>query len=149
MILALLLAVQAPALPIAPGDRPAAATMVVEPVGAMLAGFDADGDARTTRAEATAGIARSFTGIAGTAPTIGYIVFADWAERWLGDRTALPGPFEVDRDGDNRIALPELQARIAAIFGRIDRDGDGVLTRAELLTIRQGPRDGRGDRRGR
>ncbi len=69
--------------------------------------------------------------------------------RWLGDRAALPGPFEVDRDNDNRIGLAELQGRIAAIFARMDRDGNGVLTRAELLTIRSMPGDGRAGRRGR
>lgn len=147
MLIALLLAVQVP--PVAPQDRPVAATIVAEPVAVMLAGFDADGDARTILAETTAGVARSFASVAGDAPTIGYIAFADWAERWLGDRNALPGPFEVDRDGDNRITLPELQARFGAIFARIDRDHDGVLTRAELLTIRQGPRGDRPGRRGR
>ncbi len=151
MVIALLLALQAPALPPmpAPGERPAAATLVVEPVGMFLAACDADGDARTTRAEADAAVARSFADIARGAATIGYIAYADWAERWLGDRTALPGPFEVDRDGDNRITPGELQARIAAIFQRIDRDRDGVLTRAELLTIRSMPGDGRAGRRGR
>ncbi len=144
MLIALLLSVQIP--PVALQDRPVAATIVAEPVAVMLAGFDGDGDARTTLAETTTGVARSFASVAGNAPTIGYIAFADWAERWLGDRNALPGPFEIDRDGDNRITLPELQARFAAIFARIDRDHDGVLTRAELLTIRQGPR---GDRPGR
>ncbi len=144
MIAALLVALQS-MLP--PGERPAAATVVVEPVGMMLAGFDADGDVRTTRAEAETGIARGFAEVAKGQPTIGYIAYADWAERWLGDRAALPGPFEVDRDNDNRISLPELQARIAAIFARIDRNGDGVLTRAELLTIRSMPGETRRGRR--
>ncbi len=143
MFLALLLAVQAgpvsppPLRP--PADHPVAATLVAEPVAVLLAGFDADGDARTTRAEVEAGIARSFAAVAGPAPSMGYIAYADWSERWLGDRTALPGPFEVDRDGDGRITPDELQARIAAIFVRIDRDKDGVLTRPELLTIRSMP----------
>ncbi|MEP9403436.1 EF-hand domain-containing protein [Sphingomonas sp. VNH70] len=145
MVFALLLGLQTVPPPVpAPGDRPAAATLVVEPVGMFLAACDADGDARTTLAEAQACVARSFP--AGQ-NAIGYIAFADWAERRLGDRNALPGPFEVDRDGDNRITPDELQARIVAIFRRIDRDGDGVLTRGELLTIRTLP--GRADGRGR
>ncbi|KQN39691.1 hypothetical protein ASG37_09165 [Sphingomonas sp. Leaf407] len=148
MIVALALALQAASPPpLPPGERPAAATVVVEPVGMMLAGFDADGDARTTRAEAEAGIARGFAEVAKGQPTIGYIAYADWAERWLGDRAALPGPFEVDRDNDNRITLAEVQGRIAAIFARIDRNGDGVLTRTELLTIRAMPGDLRRGRR--
>jgi len=48
----------------------------------------------------------------------------------------LPSPFEVDRDGDNRITLAELQTRFAQFFTRFDRDKDGILTRSELITIR-------------
>ena len=134
MILALLLQATAP-LPGPPTQPPA--TMVVEPVAMMIAAFDADGDARVTKAELEAGVRRSFDA-ADTAKvgTIGYIAFADWAERNLGDRNALPSPFETDRNGDDRIALPELQAKFAEIDSRLDRDRDGVLTRAELLTIR-------------
>lgn len=125
--------------------QPATATLVVEPVAMMLAACDADDDVRVTRAEATACVARSFGTPAGGG--IGYIAFADWAERWLGDRNAVPSPFEIDRDGDNRITLAELQDRMAAIFARFDADRDGVLVRKELLTIRTPPP--RLDRRGR
>jgi Ca2+-binding EF-hand superfamily protein len=137
MLLALLLQAAVPALPVpaVPGQPPA--TFVVEPVGMAIAGFDADGDGRTSRAELDAGVRRSFAAIdSGKAGTIGYIAFADWAERWLGDRNALPSPFEVDSDGDNRITLAELQATFARIFARLDVDKDGVVTRKELLTIR-------------
>ena len=124
-------------------------SLVVEPVAMMLATFDADFDGKVTRAEMTRGVARSFAAI-DTANTgkLGYIAFADWAEKWLGDRNALPSPFETDADGDNQITLPELQAKFDAIFARLDKDKDGALTRAELLTIRadlnRGP-----DRRGK
>ncbi|NIJ30484.1 hypothetical protein FHT00_002447 [Sphingomonas insulae] len=138
MLIALLLQAAvppAPALPAVPGQPPA--TFVVEPVGMALAGFDADGDGRTSRSEMEAGIRRSFAGVDATrSGSIGYIAFADWAERWLGDRNALPSPFEVDADGDDRITLAELQAAFARIFARLDIDKDGSLSRKELLTIR-------------
>lgn len=124
-----------PVVPAGPAQPPA--TFVVEPVGMAIAGFDADGDGRTSRAEAEAGVRRSFAAIdTGNSGSIGYIAFADWAERWLGDRNALPSPFEVDTDGDNRITLAELQATFARIVARLDVDRDGSLTRKELLTIR-------------
>jgi hypothetical protein len=67
--------------------------------------------------------------------SIGYIGFSDWSERWLGDRNTLPNPFEVDRDGDNRITFAELAARFDLFFTRFDANKDGVLvTRSELLT---------------
>ncbi|MCU6455377.1 EF-hand domain-containing protein [Sphingomonas sp. A2-49] len=132
MLFALLLQVAAPATPAQPP-----ATLVVEPVGMAIAAFDADGDGRTTRAELAAGVARSLAAIdTAHAGSIGYIAFADWAERWLGDRNALPSPFEVDADGDDRITLAELQAAFARVFARLDVDRDGSVSRKEVLTIR-------------
>ena len=96
-----------------------------------------NGDGRTTRDELTACVARSFADAdAGHAGSIGYIGYADWALKWLGDRNILPSPFGVDRDGDNRITLNELQTEFAGLFDRFDVDKDGAATRAELLTIR-------------
>lgn len=136
MILALLLAQAAPAAPPGPPAQPPA-TLVAEPVALAIAASDADGDARVTRAELEAGVRRSFATIdTAAAGTLGYIGFADWAERYLGNRSALPSPFETDANGDNRISLAELEAKFAEIFARLDLDKDGVLTRAELLTIR-------------
>lgn len=146
MLLALLLQAATPA------PQPPA-TMMIEPVAMLLATFDADGDGRTTRAEMVAGARRTFAAIdKGATGKLGYLAFADWAERWLGDRNALPSPFEIDADGDNRITLAELQAQLGRTFDRLDRNKDGALTRAELLTIRaqsgeRGPGRGkRGDR---
>jgi hypothetical protein len=116
---------------------PTPPSLVVEPVAMMIAACDQDGDGRVTRDEMHRGIAKSFAAIdTGKAGMLGYIAFADWAERWLGDRTALPSPFEIDTDGDNKITLAELEAKFDQIFARLDQDKDGVLTRAELLTIR-------------
>ena len=113
------------------------ATMVVEPVAMMIAACDADGDGKTTRAELVLCITKSFDAIdTGHKGSIGYIDYSDWALKWLGDRNALPSPFTVDSDGDNRITITELQAEFTTLFTRFDADKDGVLTRAELLTIR-------------
>ncbi|EZP55821.1 EF-hand domain-containing protein [Sphingomonas sp. RIT328] len=134
MLLALLLQAAIPAAT-PPGQPPA--TFVVEPVGMAIAGFDSDGDGRTSRAELDAGVRRSFQASdGGKSGAIGYIAFADWAERWLGDRNALPSPFEVDSDGDNRITLAELQAAFARVFARLDVNRDGFVSHKELLTIR-------------
>ncbi|MFL9841236.1 EF-hand domain-containing protein [Sphingomonas sp. ST-64] len=110
--------------------------MIAEPVAMAIAAFDMDGDGLVTRTEFDAGIARSFELSAKGQASIGYIGFGDWSERWLGNRNALPSPFEVDQDGDNRITLAELQARFALFFTRFDTDKDGVLKRSELLTVR-------------
>lgn len=143
-VLAQVTPVTPPAIPQLPP-----ATMVVEPAGMLIAACDADGDGRTTRAELTACVKRDFDAIdTDRKGSLGYIAFADWAERWLGDRNALPSPFETDLDSDNRITLAEMETKMAEIFARLDRDHDGAVTRAEVLTIRTSPRDDDG-RRGR
>jgi hypothetical protein len=139
MILLLLLqAAQVPPPP--PGERQPAATVVAEPVALAMAGWDADGDARTTRAEMQAGAAKSFAALAGAAGDLGYLAFADWAERWLGNRSALPSPFELDADADNRITRAEFETGLGRVFDRLDTNKDGALTRAELLTVQSGLR---------
>jgi hypothetical protein len=126
-----------PAEPPAGSERP---TIMVEPVGMLIASFDADGDGQVTRAELDAGVLRSFKAIdtAGSG-RMGYIEFADWAERYLGDRNALPSPFQVDRNGDSVITPDELRVAIEHIFDRFDENKKGVVTRAELLTIHDTP----------
>lgn len=145
MILPLLLALQ-----VAPGEpyRSPLATVVAEPVALFFAGLDADRDGRTTRAEVKDGIDQLTKGTAGWSNGLGYLAYSDWAERYLGSRTAVPTPFEIDRDGDNKLTIAEFTARIDAIFTRFDTNKDGALTRAELLTIRAGPMGQRpGERR--
>ncbi len=119
-----------------PPPQPAA-NLIAEPVALMIAAFDSDGDARVTRAEFDAGLRHAF---ADADPqhtgSVGYLRFSDWAERWLGNRNALPSPFEVDTDGDNRITFVELAARFDLFFTRFDTNKDGVLLRSELVTLR-------------
>ena len=156
MILALLLSLAAQDT--APRDadapyRPAPATIVAEPVALFLAALDRDRDGRTTAAELREGLAEVTRGMPALADGIGYIAYSDWAERYLGDRNAVPTPFDIDRNGDNRVTAAELADRFDAIFARFDANKDGGVTRAELLTIRNSAigrpeREGRGGRRG-
>lgn len=131
------LAQQAPPTPAAPQPP---VTVIAEPAAMMIAAFDADGDARVTRAEFELGLRRSFDSVdAARSGAIGYIGYSDWSERWMGDRNTLPSPFETDRDGDNRISYAELSQRFALLFARFDADKDGVLVRRELVTVRPVP----------
>ncbi|MFM9828015.1 MAG: EF-hand domain-containing protein [Sphingomonas sp.] len=129
-------AAQAPTARITPPiTQPPGATIRAEPVALFIGACDANGDAQVTRTELAACTARSFADIARGATSLGYIQFSDWSLKWLGDRNALPSPFETDADGDNRLVLGELQAQLDKTFTRLDRNKDGVLTRDELLTL--------------
>lgn len=124
-------------------------TVIVEPVAMMIAAFDADGDGKVTRAEFDAGLKRSFDAVdTRHQGWLGYIAYSDWQERWMGDRNTVPSPFEVDRDGDNKVSFAELVERFDLLFKRFDADRNGVIERKELVTIRpqvmMGPGMGRG-----
>ncbi|MBN8812047.1 MULTISPECIES: EF-hand domain-containing protein [unclassified Sphingomonas] len=124
-------------------------TVIVEPVAMMIAAFDADGDGKVTRAEFDAGLKRSFDAVdTRHQGWLGYIAYSDWQERWMGDRNTVPSPFEVDRDGDNKVSFAELAERFDLLFKRFDADRNGVIERKELVTIRpqvmMGPGMGRG-----
>lgn len=128
-----------------PITQPPSATIMAEPIALFLAATDTDGDARVSRSEAQAGLARSFATVETTTPgSFGYIGLSEWAERWLGDRNALPSAYQTDSDGDSRITLAELTAQIDRTFTRLDRDRDGFLVRSELLTL-DSPRGGLND----
>ena len=122
------------------GQTPA--TMVIEPAAMFIVACDEDHDGRTSRQETSACVERSFPG--GDAASIGYIAYGDWAATWLGDQNALPSPYEVDRDGDNRITLAELQKQFSSLFSRYDKNDDSAVTRAEALTVRAVAADARG-----
>lgn len=123
-------------------------TVIAEPVAMMIAAFDADADGKVTRAEFDAGLKHSFDAVdTSRQGWLGYIAYSDWQERWMGDRNTVPSPFEVDRDGDNKVSFAELAERFGLLFERFDADKNGVLERKELVTIRpqmRGPEMGRG-----
>lgn len=147
LILALAAAQPGPPAPpppatIRPGEAPQGTsrvpiTEVAEPLALAVAGFDSNQDARTDRAEYAAGLERSFAAAdANRDGQLGYIEYAGWALTWLGSPTALPGPYAIDADGDDRLSRAEYDAEFARQFTRLDKDADGAVTHAELLTIR-------------
>ena len=48
----------------------------------------------------------------------------------------------IDTDGNGSLSRAELQARAVARLGRIDANGDGVLTREELILAMPGRHGG-------
>lgn len=143
-LLALIAAAQPQApVEIRPGETPEGVSAVpisetAEPVGLAIASFDADRDGRTARAELNEALLRSFAVADRDGDgQLGYIEYSGWATVWLGSATALPGPYAIDADGDDRISREELLAEFGRHFMRLDRDSDGAISHAELLTVSQ------------
>lgn len=141
-----LLALQPPPPPppatIRPGTVPQGTSAVpisetAEPLGLAVASFDADRNGATSFAEYDEALARTFAAADRNADgALGYIEYSGWAETWLGSQTALPGPFAVDTDGDNRLSREEFTAEFRRQFARLDADNNGAVSHAELLTLR-------------
>lgn len=133
---------QAPPAAIRPGEAPQRVSAVpisevAEPLGLAIAGFDANHDAKTTSAEYEEALLRTFAAAdRDGGGTLGYLEYSGWAETWLGSQSALPGPFAIDVDGDNRLSREEFLAEFRRNFARLDKGKDGAVSRAELLTVR-------------
>ena len=58
---------------------------------------------------------------------------AAWAEAILGDRFARPTLLMLDRDGSGGLSRQEFAAGLERAAERFDKDGNGLITRDELL----------------
>ncbi len=128
-----------------PNLLPTPPILTATPAALLIAGMDANGDARVTRAELTAAAARLAVAADDDKDgTISFIELADWARTWLGDQSAVPGRFDFDRNADDKVSPTEFTAELARRFGTFDKNSDGIVERSELLLIAE--RQDRGER---
>jgi hypothetical protein len=124
-------------------------TIVATPLAVAIAGFDRDGDMIVSRAEFEAGVARSLAmADANKDARVSLIELADWSEAALGNRGALPGQFDFDRDGDDSISRDEFTGLFETRFASLDKDTDKALRRSELVTFALVPASRQDRRRG-
>ena len=139
IVLSMLLSTAALAQPAPPASTPIQGRSVA-PVGVLIAGFDGDADARTSRDELRQGGSRAFAlADADRNGKLTLIELSGWSTTWLGDASALPGRFDFDRDADDGISAAEFAAELDRRFVRYDADKDGFVVRAELLQAVQLP----------
>jgi EF hand len=133
------------------GGAPAA-SRVVAPEALLFLDFDADHDRRIERAEVQRGIDAAWADLAKGGATIGQIALRDWLDRALGTDEFDFNPVFFDSNLDGRIDKAEFANGLNSRFTALDRDNDGVLTRAELshrtLAPERGRAGGEGQRAG-
>jgi EF hand len=119
------------------GDRPHPARaqgLSAPPVAVLFVSMDTDRDHLVSREEVDAGIDHEWQALAGPdAPRQSAVQMSNWSAETLGDQNALPSPIAFDSNLDGTITKLEFRARLIDTFDQMDRDQDGLLSRAELL----------------
>lgn len=130
--------------------RPSPPTIIASPFAMAVGAFDRDGDYKVSRAEFDWGVSRAFAAFDRDGDgSLSLIEFAAWAEAVLGNSGALPGQFDFDRDGNDKISRDEFRDYFAGRFAALDKNRDGSLSRAELVSFAPSPMRDRDDRRER
>jgi hypothetical protein len=148
-----------------PGMMQAAPSQIISPDALIFMDFDTNKDRQITRAELAAGVETDWADAAKSQSSIGYLEWRDWLVKVMGSDQFDVGPVGFDTNSDLRITKDEFATALTRRFNELDKNSDGVLTRAELVKpvlgrdtrgmgpIRsdgEGPPSGgeRGDRRG-
>lgn len=105
---------------------------VAKPVALLFVSMDLDHNGQTNGQELIAGIHREWARLE-TARAIGALEYGAWAATTLGAEDALPSFISFDRDLNGRLSQIEFDDRLRAEFGELDKNGDGVLDRSELI----------------
>lgn len=126
---------------------PSPPTIVASPLALAIVGFDRDGDLNVSRPEYDWGVSKSFAGFDRDSDSaLSLIELTPWSQATLGNAGALPGRFDFDRNGDDKISRDEFMGLFAARFGTLDKNNDSILSRSELVSFADLPTR---DRRGR
>lgn len=118
------------------GDRAQMANgaVVAQPFAVLFTGYDGNADRIITAAEFQDGLAAEWTNANGGATAaLSTLQLQAWKQRALGHVDVVPGSRRFDPNGDRSITETEFSAFLAAQFERMDRDGNGDLSREELV----------------
>ncbi|WP_269402209.1 hypothetical protein [Henriciella marina] len=118
--------------PEGPGPRQISGP-VASPAALLFTGLDDNGDMIVSEAELHAGLDSAWPTFADGEHSTSTLSLDNWLERALGSSDSELSPIAFDSNIDGVISRREFDGRFAAVFERLDKDGNGELTRAELL----------------
>lgn len=115
-------------------DDPVRALLSADAV--LFISWDANGDYQTSMDEIQAGLPREFAradanGDGNVAP----IEFQNWSNLVLGGNQIGPYRLDFDRNVDNAISRQEFDTELLARAREYDADGNGSLTRTEMIRL--------------
>jgi hypothetical protein len=114
-----------------------------DPVRALLSAdavlyisWDANGDFQTTNDEIQAGLPREFARAdANNDGNLAPIEFQNWSNAALGGNQIGPYRLDFDRNVDNSITRQEFDTELLARARDYDADGNGSVSRAEMIRL--------------
>lgn len=114
--------------------RPAAshAGIVARPIGLLFATMDTDRNTYVDAAELADGIALEWERLSGGGK-VGALDFEPWSMAVFGSSNTLPSFIVFDRDLNGVLTPAEFEDRLRDEFGQLDKDGNGMLDRSELV----------------
>lgn len=111
------------------GRRESSGTFI-KPVGVLFTGMDSNGDATVSKTEAISGIGSEWASFERKPSGA---VFAQWSRRALGSIDSMPSFFSFDSDFNGVVSEEEFKDTLTQEFDRLDKDGDGLVTRSEMI----------------
>lgn len=111
-------------------------TIQAQPIALFFTGLDTDHDKIVTRAELDLGMDADWRAMEPSVTgKVGAFKIEDWALSTLGSRDAYPTRLSFDSNLDNQVSAAEFKNRLVRTFDDMDEDGNGQLSRAELIFI--------------
>ncbi|MEO1074048.1 MAG: signal transduction protein [Pseudomonadota bacterium] len=121
---------------------------VAKPIALLFVSMDRNQNGQTDHQELIAGISREWARLS-SERAVGALEYAAWAATTFGAEDALPSFISFDRDLNGGLSQIEFDDRLRAEFVELDKNGDGVIDRSELIfRVTRPSREQRGTGRG-
>ncbi|MEO9969056.1 MAG: hypothetical protein ABJG15_04360 [Hyphomonadaceae bacterium] len=112
-------------------------TTVALPIALLFATMDADQDRAVSATELEAGLNAEWAfADKDKSGSVSAIEFANWAGTSLGSQDTIPNRLSLDTDINGTVTETEFAEGMAAEFSKLDKNGDQLLVRSELLFVR-------------